>query len=91
MKTPSIARDFLKWEKWQKSLDRIRNELLKLESSRSTYSNLHTILKKNNELQKFLGHPFFRWLVRNYCIQLGIGIRKLVDKRSNDLTYTSLY
>ncbi|MBC8471151.1 MAG: hypothetical protein H8D56_16950 [Planctomycetes bacterium] len=90
MKMPSVARDLLKWRKWQKSLDRIRNELLKLETSRSTYSNLLTILKKNDKLQKFSGHPFFRWLIRNYCIQLGMGIRRLVDKRSDELNIFTL-
>ncbi|NQT03332.1 MAG: hypothetical protein HQ580_14990 [Planctomycetes bacterium] len=90
MKMPSVARDLLKWRKWQKSLDRIRNELLKLEISRGTYSNLLTILKKNDKLQKFSGHPFFGWLNRNYNIQLGMGIRRLVDKRSDDLNIYKL-
>lgn len=85
-----LTRNFLKWDRWQKSLDRIRDELFKLELSRWVFSNLLATLKKNDKLKKFSGHPFFRWLIRNYCIQLGMGIRRLVDKRSDELNIYKL-
>jgi len=77
--------DFQKWDKWQQNLKRIDDELQNLDRARRLYFKFCEIVKRNKNLKNHSEHPFIDWLSFNYCVRLGMGIRRLVDKRSNKL------
>jgi hypothetical protein len=86
----SIELNFMKWNRWQKSLKLIRIALQNLDGSRRIYSEFLDILKNNKKLHKFLRHPFFEWISKNYAVSSMVGIRRLVDERSNELNLYKL-
>lgn len=77
--------NFVKWNKWRKSLECIKITLQNLDGARRIHSEFLDILKKNKKLHKFSKHPFFAWVLGNYAIYFMVGIRRLVDKSSNEL------
>jgi len=48
------------------------------------------IIKNNKKLHKLSRHPFFQWVPNNYAISFMVGIRRLVDERSNELNLYKL-
>lgn len=82
--------DFNKWKKWQNNLGRINKELLSLDRGRRVFDKIHGIIEKNANIHKFHQHLFFDWMIHNYCVRLGMGIRRLVDARSNQLNIYKL-
>jgi len=80
--------NFLKWNKWRKSLKRIGVTLQNLDGSRRIHSEFLDILKKNKKLHKYSKHPFFAWIFKNCAVSFMVGIRRLVDVKSNELYNT---
>ena len=85
-----LTPNFEKVQKWKKALPRIKNELQRLEIARKVYVRWSEIIDANKELQKSVAHLFFEWVIQNYCVRLGMGIRRLVDKRSDELNIYKL-
>jgi len=90
MRRRSSVLDFDKWNKWRRSLDRIRIALDNLDGKRRIHCEFLDILKKNKKLHRYSGHPFFEWTFKNCTVCLMIGIRRLVDLRSNELNLYKL-
>lgn len=82
--------NFLKWNKWRKSLKRIGVTLQNLDGSRRIHSEFLDILKKNKKLRKYSKHPFFVWIFKNCAVSFMVGIRRLVDVKSNELNLYKL-
>ena len=64
MSRQSTELDFLKWNKWRKSLKRIGVALQNLDGSRRIHSEFLDILKKNKKLHKYSKHPFLRGFLK---------------------------
>ena len=90
MKKKTPTPDFQKWEKWQQSIKQIDDELQSLDRARRVYFRFCEILEKNSKLRAYWRDTFFDWLSYNYCIRLGMGIRRLVDKCSSKLNIYKL-
>jgi hypothetical protein len=80
MKKQRPKPDFQKWEKWQKILKAIDDELLRLDHSRKIFLKVWDVINQNSELKKHLNGVYLYWLIHNYCVKLGMGIRRLVDQ-----------
>jgi len=82
--------NFKKWNKWRKSLKCIGVALQNLDGSCRIHSEFLDILKKNKKLHRYSKHPFFAWIFTNYAVWFMVGIRRLVDKGSNELNLYKL-
>ena len=82
--------DFPKWNKWRRSLDRIGIALHNLDGKRRIHCEFLDILKNNKKLHRYSRHPFFEWTFKNCTVCLMVGIRRLVDVRSNELNLYKL-
>jgi hypothetical protein len=90
MKKQRPKPDFPKWQKWQKNLERINDELLLIDHSRKIFLKVWDVINQNSELKKHSKGLYLRWLIHNYCVKLGMGIRRLIDERSNALNIYKL-
>lgn len=82
--------DFQKWEVWRRNLDRIKQELLRLYRAREMFKRLHSLFSNHKNLKKCPNKIFFTHLWNTFIVYLGMGIRRLVDKRSEALNLYKL-
>jgi hypothetical protein len=68
------------WKTWDDSLAHIDKELHTFDTAQRIFSKLCNVIDKNIELQKHTDGLYFNWLIHNYCIRQGMGIRRLVDR-----------
>jgi len=78
------------FQKWQESLKVIDDELLRTDHSRKIFLKVWDVINQNSKLKKHLEGVYLKWLIHNYCVKLGMGIRRLIDKRSNALNIYKL-
>ena len=91
MKKQQPKPDFEKWQKWQKNLERINDELLLIDHSRKIFLKVWDVINQNSELKKHLNGVYLNWLRHNYCVKLGMGIRRLVDPVDPKKNVSSMY
>jgi hypothetical protein len=84
MKCQPNTLDFQKWQKWQQSLNRIEQEMRGLCFVRGMFERVHSLTNNSKNLKKCPSDLFFVWSWNCYIVCLGMGIRRLVDKRSNE-------
>jgi len=83
MKKQVFSLDLKKWEKWKRSLARIEKELRSLYFARGMFERLHSLYNSSQNLKKCPNDLFLIWSWNCYIVYLGMGIRRLVDVRSN--------
>lgn len=79
-----------KLAKWDQSLKRIQKELERLEIARKVCLRWFDMIEANEALRTNSSHVFIDWTKHNYCVRLGMGIRRLVDKRSDTMNIFQL-
>lgn len=73
-----------KYQKWLKSLGKIRSEISELVLSRHVFQRIYEIVTINQEINK--GNLFYDWLSKNYGQSSLMGIRRLIDKDKKTLS-----
>jgi len=83
MRKQTFALDLQKWKKWKRSLARIEKELRRLYFARGMFERLYSLYNNSQNLKKCPNDLFLVWSWNCYIVYLGMGIRRLIDKRSN--------
>ncbi len=78
MKNRTAKSDFKKWDKWQKSFDRIKKELEFLYFAKGMLERL----RDHENVKSCPNKIFLKYLNNTYVVYLAMGIRRLVDKTS---------
>lgn len=78
------------YQKWCDRLEKINEELHSLDNARKMFLKLSDAVDKNKELHKDSNGLYFNWLVHNYCVRLGMGIRRLTDRWSKSFNLRNL-
>lgn len=74
-----------KWEKWQKALDKIEDELRRLRTSRRTFLKVREIFKNDKDPNPLSEEVYYNWLEHNYCVRIAMSIRRLIDNYSREM------
>lgn len=67
--------------RWRRWMSRIHIELADLVISNHIFIEVRDIVRANKHIQS--PYDFHRWLVNNYAVATGIGIRRLMDPRKD--------